>query len=130
MIRLIAFIVSTIWSVNVSAQQISVTYEPEVAAMVEQLITYNDSDERMGWQIQFYSTTDRRNMEQTIRRLKQTYNNIRVSWSYNNPFYQVRAGNFAYRSHARPLLFALKKEYPGAFLVQEKISVADLRESL
>lgn len=128
--RFIAVLILLTSGLQVQAQQVTVEYEPAIIELIEDLASYHKSKERMGWRIQFYSTTDRRKMEQTIARLKKTHKNTTFSWTYNSPFYQLRAGTFAHKSDAKALLFALKREYPGAFLVQDKISVSDLRGSL
>jgi hypothetical protein len=113
-----------------SAQTVSFIEEPQVHTKLKEF-EYNARSVKkiMGWRVQFYSTTDRRNMEQIIRKLKNKYPNIKFSWTYNEPFYQIKAGAFAYRKDTAPLQHLLRKEFAGAFPVQEEIETVELLEN-
>jgi hypothetical protein len=126
---LLIAVLSICWIVG-SSQTARVVMETPVKRMFDRYVSTNGSiDKYDGWRIQFYSTTDRRNMENTIRRLKKQYPDVKFTWIYNEPFYQIRAGAFLRRSDALPLQFELKNEFPGAFPVADKIENIELLES-
>lgn len=114
----------------VSAQTVTFVEEPQVNKKLREFeSSFRSVKKIMGWRVQFYSTTDRRNMEQVIRRLKNKYPNIKFSWTYNEPFYQIKAGAFAHRKDTAPLQHLLRKEFAGAFPVQEEIETVELLEN-
>lgn len=112
------------------AQSILWVEEPAVKSHLSQ---YQDKLKKTtkvnGWRVQFYSTTDRRNMETTIRQLKNKYPGLKFSWVYVEPYYQIRAGAFLYRKDTASLQHLLKKDYAGAFPIQDEIDVLDLLEN-
>lgn len=115
---------------SVSAQEVNISAERGIQTMRTMYLNkYLSESKRDGWRIQFYSTTDRRNMESTISRLKNKYPNVKFSWVFNNPYYQVRAGAFLYRKELIPLQNELKKEFPGAFPVADQVEFSELTES-
>lgn len=116
--------------ISVSAQEVNVSAEKGILAMRNLYLNkYISESKRDGWRIQFYSTTDRRNMESTISRLKNKYPTVKFSWIFNNPYYQVRAGAFLNRKELIPLHNELKKEFPGAFPVADQVEFSELTES-
>jgi len=109
-------------SSDVTSQTVAVNPERSIQQMRDKYINRNKADgEFNGWRIQFYSTTDRRNMENTLKRLKSAYPSVKFTWVYDTPYYRLRAGAFRYRSDLLPLQFELKKEFPGAFPIEDKI---------
>jgi len=113
-----------------SSQTVTVIEEPQVRKKLSEYENKSRSEKKiMGWRIQFYSTTDRRNMEQTIRRLKNKFPDIKFTWTYTEPFYQIKAGAFAYRKDSASLQHLLRKEFAGAFPVMEEIEKSELLEN-
>jgi hypothetical protein len=115
---------------GVSGQQVTWNEEPAVRQTLKK---YQDNLKQrqkvQGWRVQFFSTTDRRSMENTLRQLKTNYPDIRFTWVYKEPLYQIRAGAFLYRKDAAPLQHILKKEFAGAFPVQDEIEILELLEN-
>ncbi len=112
------------------AQRVTFREEPAVKQMMDRFVNRNKTAIKVnGWRIQFYATTDRRNMENTIRKLKKQYPDVKFTWTFNDPYYQVRAGAYTTRQEAVPLQYALKREFPGAFPVTEEIEVKELLEN-
>jgi hypothetical protein len=115
---------------DVSGQQVTWNEEPAVRQTLKK---YQDNLKQrqkvQGWRVQFFSTTDRRSMENTLRQLKTNYPDIRFTWVYKEPLYQIRAGAFLYRKDAAPLQHILKKEFAGAFPVQDEIEILELLEN-
>lgn len=72
-----------------------------------------------GWRIQLLATTDRQNMESSLRRFENLYPSIPVDWLHAKPYYKVRVGAFATKRDALRTLYILKEDYPGAYPVQD-----------
>lgn len=124
------FFLSFLFLSEASAQQVSWNEE---AAVRQTLKKYQDNLKQrqkvQGWRVQFFSTTDRRSMENTLRQLKARYPDLQFTWIYKEPLYQIRAGAFLYRKDAAPLQHILKKEFAGAFPVQDEIEILELLEN-
>ena len=95
-------------------------------SLSEYIEAVKNREKVMGWRIQFFSTTDRRTMETTLKTLKQKYPGVPFTWIFKDPLYQVRAGAFLYKKDAAPLQHLLKKEFAGAFPIQDEIEVLEL----
>lgn len=126
---LIAIMIIPVFSIKLNAQRIIWKEEPSVKKSLDEYKSILQQRSKVeGWRVQFYSTTDRRNMENTIRKLKNQYPDINFSWIYTEPFYQIRAGAFLYRKDTAPLQYLLKKEFAGAFPIADQIDIIDLLE--
>lgn len=111
-------------------QSLRLVEETAVQHLIDKYVQYNKSQKKIdGWRIQFFASTDRRTMESTLRRMKNAYPDIKFVWTFNEPFYHVKAGAYANRVDAIPLQYALKKEFPGAFPVREELEVLELLEN-
>lgn len=114
----------------VQAQSLRLVEEPAVQHLIDKYVQYNKSQKKIdGWRIQFFASTDRRTMESTLRRMKNAYPDVKFVWTFNEPFYHVKAGAYAQRVDAIPLQYVLKKEFPGAFPVREELDVLELLEN-
>lgn len=112
------------------AQTVQMVLEPALQKMQDRYVRgHRTIEKKEGWRIQFYSSTDRRTMETTIRRMKSRYPDVKFTWIYTEPYYKARAGAFASRSEALPLLIDLKSEFPGAYPILDKIEKLELLES-
>jgi hypothetical protein len=117
-------------SAEVQAQSLRLVEEPAVQQLIDKYVQYNKSQKKIdGWRIQFFASTDRRTMESTLRRMKNAYPDVKFVWTFNEPFYHVKAGAYAQRVDAIPLQYVLKKEFPGAFPVREELEVLELLEN-
>ncbi len=111
-------------------QSLRLVEETAVQHLIDKYVQYNKSQKKIdGWRIQFFASTDRRTMESTLRRMKNAYPDIKFVWTFNEPFYHVKAGAYANRVDAIPLQYVLKKEFPGAFPVREELEVLELLEN-
>lgn len=111
-------------------QSLRLVEETAVQQLIDKYVQYNKSQKKIdGWRIQFFASTDRRVMESTLRRMKNAYPDIKFVWTFNEPFYHVKAGAYANRVDAIPLQYVLKKEFPGAFPVREELEVLELLEN-
>lgn len=117
-------------STDAQGQSLRLVEEPAVQQLIDKYVLYNKSQKKIdGWRIQFFASTDRRTMESTLRRMKNAYPDVKFVWTFNEPFYHVKAGAFAQRVDAIPLQYVLKKEFPGAFPVREELDVLELLEN-
>lgn len=102
------------------AQNITETVEPKVSQLMQRFADSNKSKTNVnGWRIQLLATTDRQNMESSLRRFENLYPSIPVDWLHAKPYYKVRVGAFATKRDALRTLYILKEDYPGAYPVQD-----------
>lgn len=126
--NLVIFIGLMLLAQIVSAQKVSINEDPVISQMMKKFVEVNKQKKSVsGWRIQIYSTTDRRAMEETIKRFQQTYSYIPISWIHAKPYYQVRVGAFKTKLESLRLLSLIKEEYPEAYPVSDNnIKQADL----
>ncbi|MCP3931469.1 MAG: SPOR domain-containing protein [Bacteroidetes bacterium] len=104
-----------------NAQGVVVKEDPAISSLVNRFIEINRSKGFIeGWRIQILATTDRRRMESAKQNFQFRYPNITVDWVHAKPYYKLRAGAFSTRLEAFRLLHILKKDYPGAYQIQDK----------
>jgi hypothetical protein len=126
------FIACTTLPAMIRAQSHAIQWreEPVVEAAIQKYQSaLKERTKINGWRVQFYSTTDRRNLDQTIKQLKSRYPGVSFTWVYVEPIYQIRAGAFQFRRDTAPLQHMLKKEFAGAFPVQDEIEVLELLDN-
>lgn len=117
-----------LWSQLSLAQKVTINEDPVISQMMKKFVEVNKQKKSItGWRIQISSTTDRRTMEETIKRFQQTYSYIPVSWIHAKPYYQVRVGAFKTKLESLRLLSLIKAEYPEAYpVIDNNIKQADL----
>lgn len=128
---LIVFLVGLL-SVQIAwAQNVKIEEEPVVTEMLEHFINVNKSKEFVeGWRVQVLATTDRQKLESARMAFSYRYPSISSSWEHSKPYYKLRAGAFASKLETLRLLYLLKPEYPGAYLVKDnKIRPEELVEA-
>jgi hypothetical protein len=126
----VAFMMAPFFNIDLSAQRVIWKEEASVKKNLDEYkATLQQRRKVGGWRVQFYSTTDRRNMENTIKQLNKRFPDIKFTWIYTEPFYQIRAGAFLYRKDTAPLQHLLKKEFAGAFPIADEIDILDLLEN-
>ncbi len=79
-----------------------------------------------GFRIQLMATTDRRKVDQVMSSFSAIYQGVPVTWSQAQPYYRIRVGAFAQRDGASRYLQTIKKDYPDAYIVTDKVSVAEV----
>ncbi|MCC5928268.1 MAG: SPOR domain-containing protein [Cyclobacteriaceae bacterium] len=73
--------------------------------------------------IQVYSGTKREEGNQARQKVYQLMPDSNPQLVYTSPFYRVKVGNYIDRIEANQHLTALKKEFPGALLVPERLII-------
>lgn len=111
-----------------SAQNVKVEEEAVVTQMMEQFVNVNKSQEFVeGWRVQILATTDRQKLESARAAFSYRYPSIASNWEHSKPYYKLKAGAFTSKLETLRLLYLLKSEYPGAYLVKDnKISPEEL----
>lgn len=102
------------------AQKIVINEDPIVGQMMKKFAESNKQKKlSAGWRIQIASTTDRRAMDETLKRFQRDYPDVVVTWVHAKPYYQVRAGAFKTKLESLRLFSLLKPEYPEAYPVAD-----------
>jgi hypothetical protein len=107
-------------AITINAQSVTEKVDTRVGQLMERFINQNKSTTTVnGWRIQILATTDRQNMETSLRKFGNLYPSVPVDWLHTKPYYKVRAGAFATKRDALRTLYILKEDYPGAYPVQD-----------
>lgn len=114
-----------------SFAQVSVQEPETVKALMGSYEAQNRLQEDIqGWRIQIIATTDRRLMEQTKNEFRRSFPQMSSSWTHSAPYYQVQAGAYDSKQEALPELTKVKKEFPKAYLVVDRIPYEELNKQL
>ena len=101
-------------------QKVTIKEDPIVTQMMDKFVEKNKQKKTSaGWRVQIASTTDRRQMDETLKKFQQDYPEIPIAWVHAKPYYQVRAGAFKTKLESLRLLSLLKPEYPEAYPVAD-----------
>jgi hypothetical protein len=112
------------------AQGITVNEEPTITRMMD--IYANGNKARTaeqtidGFRIQLAATTDRRKVDQMQGAFASRYPGVYAGWSQAAPYYRVRIGGFISRNDATKYLGNIKKDYPDAYIVADKVKTTEL----
>jgi SPOR domain len=112
------------------AQGITVNEEPTITRMMD--IYANGNKARTaeqtieGFRIQLAATTDRRKVDQMQGAFTARYPGVYSGWSQVAPYYRVRIGGFTSRNDATKFLTNIKKDYPDAYIVADKVKTTEL----
>jgi hypothetical protein len=103
---------------------------PEIKTMIEGQIAINSSPTNKFevWRIQIVATTERRKLEAIRADFSRKYNWLKHSTDFSDPYYKLQVGAYTQRLHAEAVLFDLKRDYPGAYLVRDKVPLSELTE--
>lgn len=112
------------------AQGVTISEEPTITKMMAAYTGINKvtTSTQMidGFRIQLMATTDRRKVDQVMSSFSAIYQGVPVTWSQAQPYYRIRVGAFAQRDGASRYLQTIKKDYPDAYIVTDKVSVAEV----
>ncbi len=136
--RKILLLLSIILSVVKTTQaQVTINEEPAITKMMEvyagrgKAVTNNTSPENApqvvdGFRVQLMATTDRRKVDETQALFSQRYPSAYAGWSQAKPYYRVRVGAFTSRTDASNFLQKIKKDYPDAYVVPDRVRTSEL----
>ncbi len=110
------------------AQKVSIKEDPIITSMMSKFTELNKQKKTTsGWRIQIASTTDRRQMEETVKNFERSNPDVPLTWIHAKPYYQVRVGAYKHKIEALRLLNLVKIDYPTAYPVQDNtIKESDL----
>jgi hypothetical protein len=112
------------------AQGVTINEEPVITKMMEAYTGGNKATTSVqtidGFRIQLMATTDRRKVDQMMSSFSARYTDMPVSWSQAAPYYRVRAGAFVSRDGAAKYLQNIKKDYPDAYIVTDKVKTTEI----
>lgn len=119
-------------NISLRAQNIYVNEEPSVTSLMNKYIEWNaEKDYINGWRIQIINTDDRRKMERAMNKFRRKFPYIQnISWEQVSPYYRVKVSGFSSKLKAQAFLDEVKKYFPSAITVWEKIKESEFIESI
>jgi hypothetical protein len=99
----------------------------DVSRLMQLFIEHNKANKEIdGWRIQIATTTDRRQMDQARSRFSAKHPDIPITWKHVSPYYHVKVGAYETKLELQSFLNKLKKDFPSAIAVRDKIEETDL----
>ncbi len=118
---LCVFIALGMWSSAQAQGKLYIKEDPLISQMMDRYVQANKSRKFVdGWRVQIMATPDRQNMDRQLQTFQYRYPKLSADWVHHNPYYKIRVGAFATRLEALRLLYLLKPDYPGAYLLADK----------
>ncbi len=109
---------------------VTINEEPVISKMMEAYAGINKVTTSVqtidGFRIQLMATTDRRKVDQMMSSFSARYTDVPVTWSQAAPYYRVRVGAFVSRDGATKYLQNIKKDYPDAYIVPDKVKTTEV----
>lgn len=119
-----------------TAQTISINEEPIITRMMETYITGGKSGSTPstggtvqivdGFRVQLLATTDRLKVDEAQALFASRYPGVYNGWSQAKPYYRVRIGAFTSRTEASNFLLKIKKDYPDAYIVPDRVKTSEI----
>jgi cell division septation protein DedD len=79
-----------------------------------------------GFRIQLMATTDRLKVDEAQSTFNSRYPGVYTGWSQAKPYYRVRIGGFSSRTEASNFLQKIKKDYPDAYIVPDRVKTSEI----
>lgn len=99
--------------------QVSENVPPTVDRLMKTWVDNNKATPTIkGWRIQILASTDRMRIESALSQFRFQYPNLPADWVHQKPYYKLQAGAYLSRRDALSTLYVIKRDYPGAYLVQ------------
>ncbi|MCB0686065.1 MAG: hypothetical protein KDC53_06060 [Saprospiraceae bacterium] len=118
-----ALLIGMTWGTVLEAQN-EVIMSPTIQKMLNTFATKNKSQATIkAWRIQVTAVSDRRDMENEKTRFENIFPNLRLEWTFDNPYYilKLRDAAFKEKLEAYNLLHRVKRRYPSALLVLDDV---------
>lgn len=122
MVRAFAIgVILVLASATLPAQnKVTIVEDPAVTKMMEQYSQEHKALQAVeGWRVQILATPDRQNLDRSLQTFQSRFPSLTADWVHHNPYYKIRVGAFTTKLEALRLLYLLKPEYPGAYLVAD-----------
>jgi len=112
---------------SVIAQNIHINESTQVDQLMTEYTNRNKAKTDMqGYRIQLIATTERRLMETTKTKFNRQFPYLKSKWNHKSPYYQVQAGAFATKQEALPELGRVKRKFPKAYLIVDRITMDEV----
>lgn len=123
-----SLIILAVFIIPATAQQQEMFQESEATTkMMEHYIRVNKAQKEInGWRIQLLTTTDRRQMDRVLYSFKSKYPHEPIAWKHISPYYHVKVGAYLTKLELQGFLVELKKEFPSAIVIRDKIEITDI----
>ncbi|HVS94491.1 MAG TPA: SPOR domain-containing protein [Mucilaginibacter sp.] len=105
--------------------KVEVVKDPRIDTLIARRAELNKSvglDQVMGYRVQIFAGSNRREAYDARAKFQQQFPDIRSYIIYNEPNFKVRAGDFRTRLEAEKFQDQLKKLFAGTFIITEKIN--------
>lgn len=117
--------------IPLSGQTVKIDEQGNVTRLMSEYEQRNRAQETIqGYRIQLIATTDRRLMESTKTKFNGLFPYLKSRWNHKAPYYQVQAGAFTSKQEALPELGRVKKRFPKAYLIVDRLSFEEVTERL
>ncbi|MBS1524230.1 MAG: SPOR domain-containing protein [Bacteroidetes bacterium] len=105
--------------------KVEVVKDPRIDTLIARRAELNKSvglDQVMGYRVQIFTGSNRREAYDAQAKFQQQFPDIRSYIIYNEPNFKVRAGDFRTKLEAEKFQDQLKKWFSGTFIITEKIN--------
>lgn len=105
--------------------KVEVIKDPRVDTLAAKRAELNKAaglDQAMGFRVQIFTGSNRKDAYNAQAKFQQEFPDIRSYIIYSDPNFKVRAGDFRTRLDAEKLQDQLKKWFDGTFIITEKIN--------
>ncbi len=107
--------------------QIHLEADPQIENLLEMHTQYNQRNIKVrGLRVQILQNTDRERVTKEKTKFLRLYPDINIYESYDQPFFQLRVGDFENRFDAYRIYQMLKPDFTGAFIVPDMVKVSEL----
>ena len=105
--------------ISVSAQNITVEYEPEIERMLLTNQTINkEKDQITAWTVLIHTSRSRTEVLDQKMEFSATYPDLFSEWEYTNPLYKLRSGTFETKLEATRFVYLIKDKFPTSYPAQ------------
>jgi cell division septation protein DedD len=107
--------------------QVTINEDPVISQMMSTYTSVNKNERTYeGFRIQIAATPDRQQAESVLGNFKSRYAGVAADWVQQRPYYKVKVGAFLNRNDAQNFLKTIKKDFPDAYLVSDKIKASEI----
>lgn len=103
------------------AQTINLEEDPAIRRLLDVKKANNTSKDKVvrAWSVQILTSRDKYEVLQKMQEARSYFkneSNVKIDWTYEQPYYRLNAGAFYTKLEAAGLLYKIAKYYPNAYL--------------
>ena len=105
--------------------KVEVVKDPRIDTLAAKRADLNKTvgiDQVMGYRVQIFTGSNRKDAYNAQAKFQEEYPDIRSYVIYSEPNFKVRAGDFKTRAEAEKLQGELNKFFTGTFIITEKVN--------